>query len=31
VLPLTRARPSGVRTARAALERPLHVLEVTLQ
>jgi hypothetical protein len=31
VLPLTRARPSGVRTPRAALERPLHVLEVTLQ
>ncbi len=31
VLPLTRARPSGVRMPRAALERPLHVLEVTLQ
>jgi len=31
VLPLSRAHPSGVRMIRAALERPQHVLEVTLQ
>jgi len=31
VLPLERARPTTMRTVRAALERPQHVLEVTLQ